>query len=112
MNTPWGNGWITEQYARGFSSISTAGHGGFAIANGFAEKHLSEAARKRAIRMAGYHFYEEDCDWAIPALELPEFWPQIFQYARCSDPRGYLLRIVSSLCPEYLVERGLSLVEA
>ena len=110
--SPWGHIQDTEQFTPEFRSVSTASHGGFMISEGFAEKHLSPAARSRGERYIGdYLCYEEDCNWAIPAFELPEYWEEIFKWSPESvqkDPYTHLLTSLSRWHPDYLLERGLT----
>ncbi len=61
MNTPWGLSQQQKTIAEGIVQIFTASHGGI---------HLSE---ERNSIVPSYMrrengWYEEDCDWAIPAL--------------------------------------------
>ena len=73
-NSPWGGIQHSNVIAPGCKEVGTAGHGGVMVTIAFAEKHLSEAARKRAWdwgtgtdrRLC----YEEDCQAAIPLWEL------------------------------------------
>lgn len=106
--SPWGTIQYRKIFTRGFSSVSTAGHGGFMLSKRFAEKYLSREALKRAIKYRDYYCYEEDCDWAIPAFELKQYWEKIFQYAgEDINPEQYLLKTLSYWNADYLVERGI-----
>jgi len=64
--TPWGPAQQSERIAPGIVSYSTAGHGGI---------HLSELRQAELLRQlpgvntwAGGPWYEEDCDWCLPAI--------------------------------------------
>jgi len=108
--SPWGSIQHRETFTRGFSSVSTAGHGGFMLSEKFAEQNLTEAALKCGIKYGGYYCYEEDCDYAIPAFELPKYWNEIFKYAPKyikNDPYNYLWKTLSTWNTEYLLERGI-----
>jgi hypothetical protein len=112
MNTPWGKSDHTEQFARGFGSVSTPSHGGFYLSTRFADEHLSPAAIKRGDRLGDYLFYEEDALYAIPALELRGFWPEIFSRARpaTEQEREHQLALtIASYWPDYLEEVGFPL---
>lgn len=64
-STPWGTADHSERLAVGIMSYSTPGHGGI---------HLSKARQEAmpvALRVDG-GWYEEDCDWALPAVVWPE----------------------------------------
>jgi hypothetical protein len=66
-STPWGTAQYSEQYARGIMSYETARHGGV---------HLSPTRNMvvpEYMRNAN-GWYEEDCEWAIPATIFPEAW--------------------------------------
>ena len=109
-STPWGKGHTTETFAPGFSNVSTPGHGGFMVSKSFAAQHLSPECIAAGIDFGKYVCFEEDCDWAMPAYELPQFWPRIFAYADAetkADPRAYLLRTLSAWRAEYLAARGI-----
>jgi len=115
-STPWGAAQHVTPYAKGFASVSTSGHGGFMLSKGFAHKHLSDAALGMAERYGDYYCYEEDEAWAIPAWELPQYWPQIFQYAgpeyqTYNARRDTILKTLSSYYPNYLLARGIQPAE-
>jgi uncharacterized protein DUF7007 len=95
-STPWGTADYVQRIAYGISTVSTPGHGGVMVSAGVAERRLSERARERAIRWDGYYCYEEDCEWAIAARELPEV--QDYFKVSTEDIMDTLYR----WCPEYL----------
>jgi hypothetical protein len=78
----------------------------------FAEKHLCKEARALAYRYYKWYCYEEDCDWAIVAWELPQHWDRVF--AQSSEKyrdnprvqRAYLLQTLSRWHPNYLIAKG------
>ncbi len=106
-SSPWGHIQNAEQYDRGFASVSTAGHGGFRCAPGWAAENLSNAARRRGMSWGGALWYEEDCDWAIVAWEVPQFWPLIFKHTgKDYIPGKRLLETLSSWNCDYLLEVG------
>lgn len=112
MHSPWGSIQHSTPFAPGFSSVSTAGHGGFRISETFARKQSIPAdILAHAIKQGGYLWYEEDCDWAIPALVLEKYWPGIFQYALAKDPqydcRASVIGTLSSTHPDLLFARGI-----
>lgn len=71
MNTPWGKSDSIQRITRGLSFVGTPSHGGFAVADGYARKHLSASALLRGNRKGSYYFFEEDCDAFIILLEVP-----------------------------------------
>lgn len=105
MSSPWGRIDHVVPYCRGVASVSTPSHGGIRVSKGFAEKHLSEAARKRGKVHGGYLYYEEDCDYAIPMLELPHLWEKAFGSSQ--NVEKMLMSSLSVWNPEYLLERGI-----
>ena len=107
MYTPWGASQYVARYAVGFVSVGTSGHGGIMVTKKFADDHLSEEAKKRGIENSNYYCYEEDCDWAIPVFELPQYWGKVFEGMPISNPREHLLKTLSYWNADYLEERGI-----
>lgn len=105
MFTPWGISQQVDKFARGFNQVYTASHGGYMIAKGFAERHLSPVARSYGMEYGNYLAYEEDCLWAIAAYELREFWTQIFNPS-IPEVRAeeIIRRTIEHYYPEYLVK--------
>jgi hypothetical protein len=112
MYSPWGAVQTKEVFDRGFMSVSTASHGGFMLSECFARKRLSEAALKRGDSYNNYICYEEDCDWAIPAWEMRDYWSKIFSYQIGKDsnynPEQILLETLSLWNADYLLEIGVT----
>lgn len=107
--SPWGPIQHSRQIARGFRSVSTAGHGGFMLTQKFAKEHLSPAAMRKGFLYLGYLCYEEDCDWAIPLWDLPEYWDEVFAHASeeaKADIKNTLLKTLSRWHPDYLIGKG------
>ena len=75
--TPWGAAQHREKFDTGFNFYSTAGHGGICVSKKKAETFLSDAARKVAIRYGNGHWFEEDCNFAIPLYENTD-WLKLF----------------------------------
>lgn len=63
----WGKVQYATSYARGITSVSTAGHGGFILAP-TRNKEVHEAWR------AANGQYEEDCHWAAVAITFPDLF--------------------------------------
>lgn len=109
-NSPWGKVQYSHPYAPGFRMVSTAGHGGLMLTLQFSADHLSQEAQKRGENWGGYLCYEEDCDYAIPLWELPEYWSSVFSHF---EERGgevairkSLLKTLSRWHPDYLTALG------
>jgi hypothetical protein len=120
--TPWGAVDSVKPLTRGISWVTTPGHGGLMISKAFAEKHLTPAALKHGewygdrYTGKGYYCYEEDCAWAIPMWELPQFWPETFKHMKeCQTKeaqRQYLHELLSRYFADYLLEIGVQPVES
>ena len=112
--SPWGSVQERKVYAPGIGSVSTAGHGGFYITQHAAvERRLPTACTSRGINQGGFYWFEEDCDWAILAILLPELWNQMFEHCTSestayikADPRKYLVETLSRWNADYLLEIG------
>jgi len=68
-NTPWGPSQTSVKIAPGIMQYTTASHGGI---------HLSPSKNKRVPDYLRHEdgWYEEDCDWAIPATIFPDPFAQ------------------------------------
>ena len=71
--TPWGPAQYAYFIVRGVTLFGTAGHGGIGIGSAAAKKFLSPNARSLADRHGGNYWYEEDCLFAVPLYEHPEW---------------------------------------
>ena len=121
MNTPWGKSDSIVKLVRGLSWLGTPSHGGFAVSERFARKHLSINAQQRGEFRYGYFFFEEDCDYAIVAWELFGFdKTHVFGLRVREGEQSYtlvdglgkfdraaLLSTLSNYHADYLVERGI-----
>lgn len=108
MNTPWGKADNITRIERGLSWVDTPSHGGFAVSESFAKKHLSTAAQTRGEQYGSYLFFEEDCLYAIVAWEIGGF--DIPSNTPTQEWRGMtrqsLLDNLSAWNADYLLERG------
>lgn len=66
-STPWGLAQKVTNIARGIRSVSTAGHGGVLVSP-TKNAMVPEYMRKES------GAYEEDCEWAIPAIVFEAEW--------------------------------------
>lgn len=112
MPTPWGPVQHGERIAEGLLWVHTAGHGGLMVGLDFARQHLSEAAQRRGQPSGTWLAYEEDCAWAIAAIELEAYWPLLFHHQLETNPeftpKETCLRSLSLWNADYLIERGLT----
>ena len=74
-HSPWGRIEHKAQLAKGIMNVSTASHGGI---------HLSDG---RLAAMPDYMqreggWYEEDCEWSMPAVVFPEAFPKHQELAK------------------------------
>lgn len=65
LRSPWGTIQHIETIAEGVAFVSTAGHGGIKL------DRKRNAAMPAPLRIAG-GWYEEDCEWALVVLGLPQ----------------------------------------
>ncbi len=109
-SSPWGR--IQEQttLAPGLLLVSTASHGGLLLSREAAERlHISPKALELGARWEDGWAYEEDCEWAILAWEVPQFWPALFPPGpHRENPRQYLLETLSAWCPDLLLSHGVT----
>lgn len=117
MYSPWGKIQSKETTVRCFSFVTTAGHGGVMVSEGFAKDNFSEAAMKKGIKHGKYFCYEEDSRFAIAYLELinkfPEQWKKVkFKDTNTVDElKSKLIHYISSYDADYLLEIGIQPVE-
>lgn len=69
MHTPWGKSQDQEKITRGINFYSTAGHGGYKVS-----AKLNEQIPDFMRNEDGW--YEEDCEWCIPAIIFHEYFKQ------------------------------------
>lgn len=74
--TPWGGADHVEKLAEGVIQVGTPSHGGIGVENSVAFTMLSAAARAEAIVQGGWHWFEEDCNWAIVCSEMPTLFSE------------------------------------
>lgn len=67
-STPWGSVDHEQEYAPGCVFVSTSSHGGFKISPEL-DIQIPKVAREAA-SCSPPGWYEEDCEWAIPAYYL------------------------------------------
>lgn len=69
METPWGTSQTVREIAPGILDVSTAGHGGIRLSperNALVPDYMRNPSG----------WYEEDIEWAIPAVVFPEAFQQ------------------------------------
>ena len=113
MNTPWGKADRIEELEPGICDVSTPSHGGTRITWSYAKKNLSVSAVEAALKYDDCLWFEEDCDWAIPAWELPHLWSKMFanageEFDTPEKQRAYILGIVVFRCTVYALKQGLA----
>ncbi len=111
-STPWGPAQEIVSLLTGFSTVSTAGHGGMMISEGAANRCLSKAARKRALMHNTYFCYEEDCDFLIPLFDAKALRTQLmagvsfWEDKTAEEIEEYLIKQLSNYHGDYLIEIG------
>ena len=105
--SPWGQVDMARRLAYGVYRVSTSGHGGWMVYREVAVERLSPEAQGLAERAPDWYCYEEDCLWAVPALECPDTWTTAFG-SQVTDPQACILKTLSGSNPEYLLARGIT----
>ena len=103
----WGSVQSCSTLAPGVYSVSTASHGGILVHSSVAEKILSEKARKLGSLENGFYSYEEDCDAAIPLVEMyKKHICEGFEWNK--EKQGYFFELgqkeLARYYPEYVAE--------
>lgn len=84
--SPWGVIQDEERIATGITFVSTSSHGGIKL------DRRRQAMMPKVFRQKG-GWYEEDCDWCLPALIFPEAFPdkQTLAHSTAKDwhPEAY-----------------------
>lgn len=109
--TPWGKRGEYTCFAAGFWRVTTVtGAGGYIASESFGTRHLSDAARRHAHRYGRYFCFSfvTDGTWAIVPYELPKFRDVLLEGDLIEmDPEEMLLRVLSELSPQYLLDAGI-----
>lgn len=84
MYTIWGNTDRITTLADGIIDVGTPSHGGIMVKESVAHSLLTPEAIKVGAYSGGYLCYEEDCDWAIVAWELPQIRTALAEKVFCS----------------------------
>ena len=104
--SPWGEVQHTTPYMRGLAFVSTASHGGMRVSKSLCEKYPFLVEVNQFSGYGGFHygyyFFEEDCEYAAPALlfcgTIYKASPWVIKpFPTVEDFRKYLLKI----CWEY-----------
>lgn len=109
MDTPWGVADYIKEFEPGICRVQTPSHGGICVELEYAERNLTSQAMSHGYRAFNRLWYEEDCDWAIPALELPclrlSFWSGCPYVG--DEWIENLVQTLSPYRPTYLLERDI-----
>jgi hypothetical protein len=109
MRTPWGPSQRQCKMVPGIYLVETAGHGGILI-EPYAQRLLSKAAREHGWDWGPCLAFEEDCDWAMVAYELPEVYARAWERFGGKRQTAEEIKVVALEClqrwnTEYLRER-------
>ncbi len=88
-STPWGPGQYVKTLARGVAEIGTAGHGGIRVSRGLAQKRMLPEILACAIERKHYFWFEEDCDYMLVVLSMPEIFPPELLGAARTSVKGW-----------------------
>ena len=80
-SSPWGKIQDVKELAAGIDCVSTAGHGGIKL------DRQRNAKMPEYMRLAG-GWYEEDCEWALPALVFPEVFNRAKEQSQAKSTLG------------------------
>ena len=81
--TPWGPAQTADKVAPGIMFYTTAGHGGVHLSAG-------RQAKVPAYMQCEGGWYEEDCDWCIPAIVFADEWNKWSKHADCEQAKSTL----------------------
>jgi len=110
LTSPWGLVQVSETIIRGVERVATSGHGGIMVEKIFGDENFSKEAIKRATVHGNYYCYEEDCEWAIPMLELKDKWKEIYG-DHIEECEKNILKTLSLYDPDYLLVKGITPLE-
>jgi hypothetical protein len=99
--TPWGKSQCSKKYMRGVNEYGTAGHGGICVSKGVAKKYLSKYAIDVAIKYGNGYWFEEDCEWAIVAYEVPGVLEAMNENSNKIFTKEYILKYILKWHPNY-----------
>lgn len=97
IQTYWGEAQTSKEIEDGVVWYTTAGHGGLGVASNVAKRKLSKQALEQGTLWKNAYWYEEDCLYAIPFYEHPE-WAKKLGGLQSKDQ--YEKEIIR-WCPEY-----------
>lgn len=101
-STPWGAADYIKECIRGVALVQTPSHGGIRVSRGLAERQLSDACRHLGYQMGEYYFFEEDCAYALPFFEHPEWFTNIYHEGETKDTlKGNAKVTLERWYPEY-----------
>jgi hypothetical protein len=110
MKTPWGTADEILRITRGVSWVNTPSHGGLMVANGTAQKSLTPKAIEYSEKFGNYIAYEEDCAYAIPFFQNPQ-WKRLLDEINLAawerleyGTDAYMLKAKNSAIPKLHAE--------
>jgi hypothetical protein len=98
MHTPWGPSQHAKTLMDGIIEVSTASHGGIKL-----DRTKNAQVPDYMRRKGGW--YEEDCDWCIPAL----LWPEAFSFPTPEEAHDNALHTFKTWMPDE-AERYLGII--
>ncbi len=106
MLTPWGNAQNIETISRGLEFVDTPGHGGFRVSHERNKKIPFWIKEETHGRLGIDGWYEEDCDWCIPAIV---FFREFYTWAEQEGSEVYITsaheRFKDSFLPDLLKKK-------
>jgi hypothetical protein len=96
MPTPWGPAQHSDKLAQGVYNVSTSSHGGILVGQAVARERMTERAQEIGEPFGRFLAFEEDCDWAIVALEMPDAAERLAEVCRCDYARLMIMAVESA----------------
>lgn len=96
-STPWGPSQTVTNVARGVNIYTTASHGGVHVSPGLLET-FHPILRDHPTFCGKLGWYEEDCDWCIPVIALPDIgWPPLWKEHALPTLKNYYPELYTKL---------------
>jgi hypothetical protein len=111
MFTPWGVPKQTHRLEQGITYVVATRGSGLMLSRGYAERHLSAAARRRAVRFGEYYAYGMHDTWLVPMWELQHLRARFAEIAKpemLAEPARYLVDLLMARDPGYVDEAAIA----
>jgi hypothetical protein len=100
--TPWGISDYVKPCIRGVALVQTPSHGGIRVSATLAKNQLSDACLFFGEQIGNYFFFEEDCAYALPFFEHPEWFKEIYRPNETEEVlKNNAEKTIKTYFPEY-----------